>query len=57
MRARAVQSRCIIVEADHSLIKTAENRNRARDTAQARAKKQELTGSSPRTALIAFAVK
>jgi len=36
---------------------TAEKRDGARDTAQACAKKQQLTGSSPRTDLIAFAVK
>jgi len=36
---------------------TAEKRDGARDTAQASAKKEQLTGSSPRTALIAFAVK
>jgi|GraSoiStandDraft_23_1057293.scaffolds.fasta_scaffold41741_2 hypothetical protein len=55
--ARAFQSRCIIVDANHSLVETAENWNAARDTAQAGAKKQQLTGSSPRTDLIAFAVK
>jgi len=40
-----------------SLVGAAENGNGARALAQAGAKKQQLTGSSPLTDLIAFAVK
>jgi hypothetical protein len=47
----------MIVDANHSLAGKAENGNDARDTAQASAKKQQLTGSRARTDLIAFAVK
>jgi hypothetical protein len=57
VRSRAVQSRCIIVDANYSVVGTAENWNAARALVQAGAKKQQLTGSSPRTDLIAFAVK
>jgi len=47
-----------IVNADHCMMVTAEKWEWcARNTAQAGAKKKQWPGSSPRIALIAFAVK
>jgi len=46
------------LDANYRIMRAVEKRELcARDTAQEGAKKQQLTGSSPRTDLIAFAVK